>query len=287
MNKNITALVFTFNEERRLPYVHKNLKDFCEIIVLDGGSTDGTLDYCKSQNIKFISRPHEASPEMRLRNQPLLYDHSPTEYVLHVYCAHFFPTELLDRFSRVANENKISAVYHDVVIYRYGTIVHKPTVRRIASACVFYKKTVISPENAKIHDELAIQFDANSMIRLDGRDELSLHLFQDEDCRSYTLKTIEYATREAKERFLSDTRVGFFGLFFKPVYKFIYGYFRTGAFCRGVPGLIYSILNLVYDFQINIILWEMCHDLNLRGVHRENALTRLKLITEGSKHKYS
>lgn len=287
MNKNITALVFTFNEERRLPYVHKNLKDFCEIIVLDGGSTDGTLEYCKAHNIKYISRPYEYTPEFRTRTMLWAYTCSPTEYVLHVYCAHFFPMKLLDRFSRIANENKISAVYHDVVIYRYGVIVHKPIVRRIASACVFYKKTVPSPENGKIHDELAIQFDTNNMIRLDGKDELSLHLFQDEDCRSYTLKTIEYATREAKDRFLFGKRVGFFGIFFKPMCKFIYGYFRTGAFRRGVPGLIYSILNLMYDFQINIILWEMCHDLNLQGVCRENALTRLKLITEGSKHKYS
>ena len=71
MNKNITAMVFTLNEERRLPYVYENLKNFCKIIVFDGGSTDGTLDYCKNNNIKYLSRPEESNEEMRVRG-PIL-----------------------------------------------------------------------------------------------------------------------------------------------------------------------------------------------------------------------
>lgn len=277
MNRNITAIVFTLNEERRLPYIYENLKDYFPIIVFDGGSTDGTLDYCEKNNIKYLSRPKE-NDEMRLSGIAWSYEHTPTEYVLHVICSHFYPKELLNRFSEIANENKLSAVYHDVIVYRYGVVVHRPIVRRISSACVFYKKSIINFKNSKIHDELAIQFDKNNMVRLKASDELSLHLIRDEDCQSFNIKTLKYAAVEANQRFRAGQRIGFFGILFKPLLRFFYSYFRLGSVIRGVPGLIYSVLNLVYDFNVSIILWELCHGLDQQGVIRSNESVRSKLI---------
>jgi len=283
VNTNITAMILTFNEERRLPYIYENLKGFCKIIVFDGGSTDGTLDYCKANNIKVVPRPKEGSVEKRVEGLFWAISKVQTEYVLHVICSHFYPKELLNCFSDIANDNKLSAVYHDVVIYRYGVVVHKPLLRRVSSACNFYKRNVVNFEKSKIHDEMAIQFDENSMVRLDGTDELSLHLFQDEDCQSYAIKTLGYATTEANQRFNAGQRIGFCGLIFKPLTHFLYGYFRTGAFVRGKEGLVYSILNLIYEFHIAIILWELCHNLKLKGAITKNGLVREKLIKESNK----
>ena len=277
MNNNITAMVFTFNEERRLPFVYENLKDFCQIIVFDGGSSDGTEDYCKAKNIKFLLRKEDDND--RINGLIWSYDNSPTDYTLHVYCHYFYPKELLDTFSEIANKGELSAVYHDMVVYRYGKVVQKTIVRRISSACSFYKKSIIDFKNTKIHNELAIQFDEDSMVRLDARDELSLHRFIDEDCQSFTVKTIDYAAREASQKFIAGYTIGFFGLLFKPLWRFSYSYFlRTGTVVRGTPGLIYALMNLIYDYHVCIIIWELCHDLDLKGVIRENELTRLKLI---------
>ena len=117
MNKNITAIVFTRNEERRIPIVYQNLKDFCEIIVFDGGSTDGTEQFCQQNNITFVRRPEGESWTDRLESMPWVYEHTPTEYLIHVYGTHFYPKPLLEKFAAIANENQKLAVYHDVVIY--------------------------------------------------------------------------------------------------------------------------------------------------------------------------
>ena len=280
MNKNITAIVFARNEERRISAVYQNLKDFCEIIVFDGGSTDGTEAFCREHGIKFVPRPADAS-EMRLQSFKWVYEQTPTDYVIHVYCAHFFPAQLLNQFAQVANENRKSAVFHDVVIYRYGDVVHRPLFRRISSACVFYKKSIINFEKSKIHDELAIAFDEKTMMRLPGRDDLSLHLFQDEDCESFTKKTINYEAVEARQRFAAGQRMSGLGLMLGPIGRFLYRYFRTGSFTKGSKGLVYSVLNLIYDFNVSIMLWELTNQLTFDDAIKKNAEKKAQLQKDG------
>lgn len=279
MNKNITALIFTFNEEGRLPFIYENLKDFCELIVLDGGSTDGTLDFCKTNGIKFILRPKDDPlDENSIGRWTWAYSMCPTEYVLQVYCAHFFPIELLQEFSQVANENMLEAVYCDVVIYRAGEIVHRPVIRRVASACMFYKKSVVDFVNAKVHDELAIKFNKDKMIRLAGKDELSLHLFQDEDCISFTSKTIKYAKTEAIQLHRMGLVSGMMGAVFKPLGRFFYAYFRLGSFLYGKKGFVYSLLNLQYDLTVQIHLWELNNGSERDNAIKENNKVRANLL---------
>lgn len=280
MNENITAIVFTRNEERRISAIYQNLKDFCEIIVFDGGSTDGTEAFCRENGIKFVPRPVDHS-EMRLKTFKWVHENTPTEYVIHVYGAHFYPKPLLEEFAAVANANKKLAVYNDVVIYRYGDVVHRPVIRRIASVCVFCKKNVINFDNSKIHDELSITFDEKNMVRLPGRDEFSLHLFQDEDCESFTKKTINYEAVEARQRFAAGERMSGLGLILGPIGRFIYRYFRTGSFTKGSKGLVYSVLNLIYDFNVSIILWELTNQLTFDDAIRKNAEKKAQLQKDG------
>ena len=281
MNKNITAIVFSRNEERRIQAIYENFKDFCEIIVFDGGSTDGTEDFCRKHCIKFVKRPEGDSWADRVKCLPWVYENTPTEYVIHVYGAHYYPKSLLEKFAAIANENKKVAVYHDVVVYRYGEVVHRPVVRRIASACVFCKKSVVNFENSKIHDEFSITFDKRTMLRLPGRDDLSLHLFQDEDCESFTRKTVNYVSIEARQRFAIGERMTGMRLLLGPIGRFLYQYIRTGSFTKGSKGLVYSVLNLIYDLNVSIILWELTNQLTFGDAIRKNAEKKAQLQKDG------
>lgn len=283
MNRNITAIVYTRNEEKRLPLVWENFRDFCQVIVFDGGSTDGTEDFCKKNNIKFVRRPSDDS-SMELESHKWVYRNTPTEYVIRVFCAHYYPSELLETFSKIANENKYSAVYHDVVIYRYGAVVHKPILRRVASCCNFYKKSSVDFAKSKIHDEAPITFNPSTMLRLPGIDNLSLHLFQDEDCVSFTTKTIKYCELEASQRVGRGEKVSILSLSLGPIIRFVYRYFRLGSFTMGASGLIYSILNMIYDYNVSIIMWEMQNKMRLEDAIVKNLKTRHDLFTKFQKN---
>lgn len=282
-------MVFTFNEERRLPFVYQNLKDFCDIIVFDGGSTDGTEDFCKENNIKFIRRPANTATHTQENRQSegmwpgilnFAYAHCPTDYVMHVFCAHFYPPALLRVFDKVATEGKKTAVYNDVVVWRYGRIVHQAFMRRVSSACVFYKKSIIDFERTKIHDELGIVFDEKTMVRLRADNSNSLYLFQDESCFSFTSKTIKYAEIEARQRIERGEKYGLLKGLFKALLRLLYSYVRLGSFRFGSQGLAYAVLNLQYDISIVLTVWEQNNELGGAAPVQKNSEARAALMHE-------
>ena len=282
MNKSITAIVFAFNEERRIRFVLDNLSGFCHILVLDGGSTDGTEQICREAGVVFLRRP-ECSPddEMRMGVLKWGFEQTSTDYVMHVFCSHYYPHELLETFDQLTQQGNLDAIYHDVIILRYGQIVHRPIVRRISSACVLYKKSIVNFHESKIHDELAIKFNTESMIRLKAVDELSLHVFQDEDYLSIEKKHLGYAKTEADQMLRSGhEKVGRYDLFFGPLFKFVYYYFRSGAFMNGIPGLIYAIALFQYDISKNTFLWEMQNSMEKPQAIKANDALRCKLIAQ-------
>jgi hypothetical protein len=67
-------------------------------------------------------------------------------------------------------------------------------------------------------------------------------------------------------------------LLFGPLKRFIYGYFRTGSFIKGSKGLVYSVLNLIYDFNVSIILWELTNQITYDDAVRKNAEKKAQLL---------
>ncbi len=289
MDKNITAMVFTFNEERRLPFVYQNLKDFCEIIVFDGGSTDGTEEFCRKNNIKFVLRPSHTTTHTQENRQTegmwpeilrFAYSKCPTEYVLHVFGAHFFPPGLLKEFSRIAFENQKTAVYCDLVSWRYGSIVHQAFLRRVSSVCVFYKKSIVDFEKTKIHDELAICFDKDTMTRLRAINDNSLFLFQDETYLSASTKNLKYAEIDARQRFGRGQRYGLIRGVAFAVWKLFYSYIRLGSFRFGSKGFAHALINFQYELSIVLMVWELSYGLGGDAAIEKNDQSRKTLLQE-------
>jgi hypothetical protein len=123
------------------------------------------------------------------------------------------------------------------------------------------------------------------MVRLPGRDELSLHNFQDEDCESFTKKTINYVAIEARQRFITGERMTGANALFGPLIRFFYQYFRTGSFTKGSKGLVYSVLNLIYDLNLSIILWELTNQITYDDAVRKNTDKKLSYLKSGLKVK--
>jgi len=281
MNFNVTATIHSRNELHRLPLVCHNLLGHFPIIVFDGGSTDGTIEWCELNNIRVIRRPiydkkidHSESSDDR----NFIFSHIATPYILTVFCSHLYPQSFLNRLSEIANVGVVDAVFHDVVVYQHGQVVQRPFFRRRSAACIFYKPIIIKPNVHRIHDELGIKFDRQTMVRLPAVDGLSLHLLQNYDSLGFGRKILEYSEVEAYQKFSRGMRVGFLHLWMLPVIRFIYFHFRRGSVLYGSGGLVYSVLNMINEILINIRMWELQNGVPTSGVGDFDGKARASLM---------
>lgn len=57
MTNNITFVIFTYNEEKRIGYIVRNFVKYGEVLILEDGSTDRTKEIVEKLGGRFILRP--------------------------------------------------------------------------------------------------------------------------------------------------------------------------------------------------------------------------------------
>ena len=67
---NITFVLFSFNEEKRIEYAVRNLIKYGEVLILDDGSTDRTKEIAESLGARLVRRP--ANPLYYTETQAML-----------------------------------------------------------------------------------------------------------------------------------------------------------------------------------------------------------------------
>src|SRR3989344_3846470 len=103
MQSNITFVLFSFNEEKRIEYIVRNLVPYGEVFVLDGGSTDRTGEIAEKFGAKFVIRPK--SEKVHLETQEML-DFAKslvkTDWIFWSYVDNLLPKTLLDEITRIS-----------------------------------------------------------------------------------------------------------------------------------------------------------------------------------------
>lgn len=281
-SNKITSIILAKNEAHRLPLIFENLKDFSEVIVFDGGSTDDTEKVCNKYGISFIKRP----PEYRLMvgaDNRFCMEAVRTPYVLYVICSHYYPTQLLDEFKKVAEQEIYSAVYHDVLIYTYGKVVHRPFFRRRSSASNFYRVDAVNFDNSIVHNEAPVEVPKEKKLFLPAKDKYSIHLFRD-----YTVEKAEntysfYSWQDANHRYKLGERTSFWNIIYRPLKNFLRQYIRCGSVLYGSEGLIYALLHAELELNIQMKLWELQNDISLEKVKATHINIRKALHDDDGK----
>ena len=268
-SKHITAMILAKDEANRLPLIFENLKDFADIVVFDGGSTDDTKTVCASYGVEFVSRPLEMRDTVGADSKFSL-ERVNTPYVLYVNCSHYYPLRLLDEFKRVAEEGKYSAVYHDIVIYTYGRVVHRPFFRRRSSATNFYRVDAVNFSNSVVHNEAPVEVSEALKWRVPAVDDYAIHLFRDYNVKKAESNHSFYGDQDAQLRFDSGIRTSACAIVLRPLKYFLYQYIRCGSARYGVAGFIYAALYAQLEMNIQMKIWELQNHCQLKEMLDEH-----------------
>jgi glycosyltransferase involved in cell wall biosynthesis len=267
----ISVLVLTLNEEANLPRCLESLRWCDDIVVLDSGSSDRTVEIAKEYGARVIIRPFDnwashqnwALESIEYR-YPWLY-YSDADEVM--------PPELRDELIRIATA---SSQPHMAYRVRYKNFFLGRWIRY----CGIYPTWVLRfyrPE--KVRYERLV----NPTAKVDGTtgllQEHFLHFSFNKGLQAWFDKHNKYSTAEAIET-IRDLREGAidwaglvvfsnparrrlalkrlsFRLPFRPLLRFLYMYVLKLGFRDGGPGFHYCMMLSIYEYMIVLKMREL------------------------------
>ena len=196
---NITVIILTKNEEKRLPFILSVLAHRIPTIVFDGGSTDKTRQIASDFGAKFIVRPKSDTYGYTPKDLSFALDNIDTEYVFFANCSHAYSEELISKYIEVAQAGYYKAVYTGFINYRFGSEVQRSNSKKNCQSCVFYSKSIVDNDKSVIHNEPGLDCPDHLKLVLPPIDNFLIKINSPGSFDQMLIKNTKYARREVDE----------------------------------------------------------------------------------------
>lgn len=275
----ITFLVFTFNEERRLEHYLRNIQGWGRIVIIDNYSTDKTREIAAHYTEHIYSFRNPGFVENK-ETMDFALSKVDTQWVYIGYVDELLPKQLREELVRIAQEDryKIVEIYrknfmYGQEIYNYG----KHHLRMFVPGVVDFTGNIVH----KLGKFLVPQ---NQIFKVPASDQTSLWHFSSYNTCRLELAHNRYAELEARQRHevLKQKFSGVRALW-KLVFYFWGTYIGLGGFRGGWPGLFISIQIAYFKFSIEARLWEYDNNVTLEEIERRYDFLKESLLADAGK----
>jgi len=253
----LSVVLATYNEEKNLRDCLKSVKGIAdEIIIVDGESSDSTVDIAKKFDAKILIVPNQ--PIFHI-NKQIALEQAKGEWILQLDADERVDEELKQAIkgvsSRTQGDSLVNGYYLKRKNFFLGTWLKKggqypdPVIRLV-------KKGHAHFPSQSVHEQIVV----NGTV-----DTLPGHLLH------YTAPTFDRYLRnsnrytsltaaELKKQHLSFTLFNWLKyLIWKPKVTFFSLYIRHKGFMDGFPGFIFALFSSLHWATSYIKYWELCH----------------------------
>jgi len=246
--KKISATIITYNEEDDIRDCLDSLKWVDEVIVVDSGSTDGTLDICKQYGAKVYV--NEWPGHVMQKNFAL--SKASHEWVVSLDADERLTPPLIEEMKSVLGGNPKCDGYmmSRRAFYLGKWISHGEWCPDYKLR--LYRKSMGVWAGSDPHDFVCVQGEVG---KLGG--EIIHYTYRniEDQVRKLNWYTTIMAEGDVKiHRMASVPR-----MIISPVSRFIRGYFMKLGFLDGIPGFIIAIIVSYYVFLREAKLWEITY----------------------------
>ena len=245
-NVKISACVMTFNSEDLIEDCLKNIKWADEIIVVDSFSTDKTVEICRKYTNKVYQRKWPGFKDQSNYTMSL----AKYKWILFMDADERLTPELYNEIQSYLNDNSNiwDGFYLPRRTFYLGRWINHGDWYP-AYDLRLYKKSKgkwIREPHARIELNGKEKYLKNDMLHYTYRN------------LSHQIDTIDnYTSMSAAELKKNGAKFILLHLLFRPLFRFIRGYFFKCGFLDGVPGLISALTTSFYVFMKYAKLWEM------------------------------
>ena len=241
-----SVYIVVCNEEWHIRRALESVRDFAEVVLVDSGSTDATLDIAKTfPNVKCFH--HEWLGYAQQKQWAL--EQCAHEWVLNIDADEEVSPELADAIAKTVAENNADALRFPMPEVFLNTLFSSAILTK--TRCFRRTKGRYDLTNL-VHEQIVLD---DGAVVMQTRAPL----------RHYGLVSMEaaiskqnvYSTLKAKERFAKGRRYSLFRLMTLFPASFFRGYILKGGFRHGVPGFISAVNTAYYAFAKEAKLYEV------------------------------
>lgn len=240
----VSIFVVTLNEEHNMKRLLESCSDFSEILVVDSGSDDKTIEIAESFGAKVIYNKWPGYAKQKEYAKSLCSN----EWVLNLDADEELTTELITQIKRVVDEDKYSAVRFQ---------------RRDWFINGFFSKYTKKPNNIRMYKKSKVSFDETVLVHESAQTN-EKELFLKEHFNHYGYDTIEiitkknndYSSLKAQEKYQKSKKFSYLKMILIFPLIFLKTYLLQGYIFSGMKGFIMSITTAYYMFIKEAKLYE-------------------------------
>ena len=245
----LSVIVITKNEESN---IRECLTSVCwaeEIVLVDGGSEDQTVELARSLGAKVFERPWDGYGAAK--NYAL--SHCTGEWILWLDADERVTEELANEISQRlrSNDTRFNGFQIARRAYFLGRWM-KHSGWYPGHVLRLFRKGTGRFSERKVHEQLVVEGEI-------GRLKFDLLHFTDPNLFHYFEKFNRYSSLAAEELGEHGQRFDFLQLLVRPPWVFFKMYLIRAGFLDGMQGFILSVLSACYVFTKYAKLWELVH----------------------------
>ena len=231
------------NEEKHIKRVLESVKEFDEIIIVDSGSTDNTLEIAKNYTKNIYNQEWMGFAKQKEYARSLCTN----EWVLNLDADEELTNELKNEIINTINENKIDGLNIKISSLYLGKFNSEKSKfnRRIR----FFRKDLGYYPEKLVHESIIV----NGKIK---KAKAFIYDYGTIDLKTHLDKINAYSSLRAQEKFGRNKKSSLLKLLFVFPLAFFKSYFIKRSFLNGTRGFIASMNNSFYAYLKEAKLYE-------------------------------
>jgi glycosyltransferase involved in cell wall biosynthesis len=245
---NISAVILVKNAEKTIAECLESLCAFGEVVLLDNGSTDATLDIAaKYPNVKIFHEPNFCGFG-KMKNIAL--SKATNDWILSIDSDEVIMPEIVSQINAMQlNDNTVVALSR---LNYYGD--------RCMKCCGWYPDYVWRIFNRKytrfneniVHEGVETKPDTQKVYIKDA-----IKHYAADSMESIIQKMNRYTTLSAQEKYKKGKKASVIGAIFRFIHTFNMNYFFRRGIFYGYKGFVVSLLNASGSFYRHMKLYEL------------------------------
>lgn len=279
VKSNITFIIFTYNEEKRIEYPIRCFLPYGEVIISDDYSMDETVEIAKKLGAKVLKRKiHRAIFVENKEEVEFIFSHVKTDWVYWGFADTMISETCLDLYKKVSQDDRYKIIAQKLKTLLYNSHEY---FNHLNITTRFFRRDSIDFSENTIHQmgKFTSHVKPSEILYLPPIDEYSLYHFSTNTTESMISNMNKYSADHAQ----STSKLSFLRMILWSISFFLMAYFLNGGFRYGAEGFIVAVQYSLYPFIVYSKTYEKKYHLTSQSIEKNFIKNKKRLLTASPK----